>query len=61
MPKKRHRHVAECLRCGHTDNVYKSKEEYKEVEFCPNCKGAFVDRWYKERYITQVNASVVRN
>ncbi|WP_416808707.1 hypothetical protein [Bacillus thuringiensis] len=50
----RYHHMAECLACGNKERVgYKSKKDYKEINVCPKCSGAFVDVWHISKYKNQ--------
>ncbi|WP_369355787.1 hypothetical protein [Lysinibacillus capsici] len=47
----RYHHMAECLSCGNKERVgCKSKKDYKEINVCPKCSGAFVDLWHISKY-----------
>ncbi|MGE7932130.1 hypothetical protein [Viridibacillus arvi] len=62
-PKRKSSYVGECLVCGHHDRVeLESKEDYREISVCPNCNGAFIDRWkinkYKQKESKTVRSSI---
>src|SRR5690625_147053 len=40
-----------CLVCDHGGTTCEPKEEYKEVDVCPECNGAFVDVWIINKYM----------
>lgn len=52
---KRYQHKAECLSCGHSETIFKTKKEYREVHVCPKCNGALVDVWKLHTYKNNVN------
>lgn len=45
-----------CLKCDHADIIQKEKkEDFKEIEVCPKCQGAFVDIFREEKYLIKIN------
>jgi len=44
-----------CLCCGHEEKVNMSNEEYAEVKVCPECNGAWVDKFRVGKYIKKTN------
>lgn len=39
-----------CLVCSNEETIRCSKEDYKEINVCPNCKGALVDIFKAAQY-----------
>ncbi|MBX8942485.1 hypothetical protein [Lysinibacillus sp. K60] len=52
---KQYQHRAECLLCGHSETIFQTKKEYREVCVCPKCNGALVDVWKLHKYQNNVN------
>ncbi|WGT38258.1 hypothetical protein QH639_20955 [Lysinibacillus sp. 1 U-2021] len=52
---KQYQHKAECLSCGHSETIFCTKKEYREVSVCPKCNGALVDVWKLHKYRNNVN------
>lgn len=39
-----------CLSCSNEETIRCSKEDYKEINVCPNCNGALVDIFKAAQY-----------
>lgn len=42
-----------CLCCGYRDKVRGKRKDYKEINVCPKCDGAFVDIYHLHKYQTK--------
>lgn len=48
--KKKCFHTAECIVCGHKGRNFYENGNYKEIDICPKCGGAYIDNFKIEKY-----------